>query len=60
MNECVTDEVIIQGKRTQFSQPRATLFSKKKELLWVGFEPTTLRFPGMSALPTELPEQVSR
>ena len=29
-----------QGKGKQFNKPRATLFSKKKELPWVGFEPT--------------------
>ena len=50
----------MQGKDTQFNKPRTTLFSKKKELPWVGFEPTTLCFQGMSALPTELPGQLRR
>ena len=49
-----------QGKGKQFNKPRATLFSKKKELSWVGFEPTTLCFLGISALPTVLPGQLSR
>ena len=37
-----------------------SFYSKKKGLPWVGFEPTTLHFLGMSALPIELPLQLSR
>ena len=39
----------MQGKGTQFNKPRATFFQRRKELPWVGFEPTTLRSLGMSA-----------
>ena len=68
----VINEVINKAKANNSTNPEqpffqrkkrpwvATLFSKKKEMPWVGFEPTTLRFLGMSALPTKLPGQLSR
>ena len=39
----------MQGKGEQFNNPQNNYFFKEKELPWVGFEPTTLCFPGMSA-----------
>ena len=57
----VINEVISKAKANNSTNPEQPFFLlKKKELPWVGFEPTTLCFLGMSALPTELPGQLSR
>ena len=60
-NEHNTEVCVInqEAKANNIHKPRAALFSKKKELPWVRFKPRTLRFLGMSALPTELPGQPS-
>ena len=56
----VINEVISKAKANGSTNPEQPFFSKNKELPWVGFEPTTLRFLGMSALQAELPGQLSR
>ena len=55
-NACAS-MVIHKEKATTLEQP---FFSKEKELPRVGFEPMALCSLGMSALPTELPGQLSR
>ena len=51
----------MQGKEAHNStSPQQPFFQRKKSCPWVGFEPTTLCSLGMSALPTELPGQLSK
>ena len=52
-------EVICKAKANNSTTPRKSLYSRTKELPWVGFEPTTLIFLGVSVLPI-LPGQLSR
>ena len=47
---CVINEVICKEKANNSTNPEQPF--SKKELPWVEFEPTTLRFLDMSALPT--------
>ena len=47
------------NKAKQHSTPKAVTFPRKNELPQVGLEPTTLLYSRQSALPTELPRQLS-